>query len=151
MGYGSVFNGAAIIPHLDALKSEGVAADMYSYRFCSPTRASFLTGRYPWRVSSTICDSRVCNYLPATIPMGVHLGFSMLPQRLQQEKGYVTYHVGKWHEVRGVALPAAALALSAPTLSLSHAHAHAHARTRRACTRRNSRPCTGALTAATAF
>jgi arylsulfatase A-like enzyme len=94
MGYGSVFNGAAIIPHLDALKSEGVTADMYSYRFCSPTRASFLTGRYPWRVTSTLCDDRVCNYLPATVPMGIHLGFSMLPKRLQ-EKGYVSYHVGK--------------------------------------------------------
>lgn len=94
MGYGSVFNGAAIIPHLDALKSEGVTADMYSYRFCSPTRASFLTGRYPWRVTSTLCDDRVCNYLPATVPMGIHLGYSMLPKRLQ-EKGYVSYHVGK--------------------------------------------------------
>jgi arylsulfatase A-like enzyme len=97
MGYGSVFNGATIIPHLDALKSEGVTADMYSYRFCSPTRAAFLTGRYPWRITSTICDGRVCNYLPATIPMGTHLGYSMLPQRLK-EKGYVSYHVGKWHE-----------------------------------------------------
>ena len=94
MGYGSVFNGAAIIPHLDALKREGVSADMYSYRFCSPTRASFLTGRYPWRVTSTLCDDRVCNYLPATVPMGIHLGYSMLPKRLQ-EKGYVSYHVGK--------------------------------------------------------
>jgi arylsulfatase A-like enzyme len=70
---------------------------MYSYRFCSPSRASFLTGRYPWRISSTICDARVCNYLPATVPMGVHLGFSFLPARLH-EKGYTSYHVGKWHE-----------------------------------------------------
>ena len=137
---------------------------MYSYRFCSPTRASFLTGRYPWRVSSTICDNRVCNYLPATVPMGVHLGFSMLPQRLQQEKGYVTYHVGKWHEVRraGRVRPAAARApLHAPRHPL-HAPRHpppthhltlTHARTRarrRASTRLNSRPSTGALTAATA-
>jgi arylsulfatase B len=97
MGYGSVFNGAAIIPHLDSLKQEGVEADMYSYRFCSPTRAAFLTGRYPWRITSTICDAKVCNYLPSTVPMGVHLGYSMLPLRLQ-EKGYVSFHVGKWHE-----------------------------------------------------
>ena len=149
MGYGSVFNGAAIIPHLDALQREGVAADMYSYRFCSPTRASFLTGRFPWRVSSTICDNRVCNYLPATVPMGVHLGFSMLPQRLQQEKGYVTYHVGKWHEVRwGLGAPAwRGPALPTP-LTPTAPH---RTPTRRACTRLNSRPCTGASTAAMAF
>jgi arylsulfatase A-like enzyme len=95
-GYG-VFNGAAKIPNLDALRAEGVTSDMYSYRFCSPSRASFLTGRFPWRVSSTICDARVCNYLPATTPMGVHLGYSMLPARLA-EKRYLSYHVGKWHE-----------------------------------------------------
>lgn len=96
-GYGSFFNGAVITPSLDDLAQNGVSADMYSYRFCSPTRAAFLTGRYPWRVTSTICTNAVCNYLPATVPMGVHTGYSMLPKRLQ-EKNYTAYHVGKWHE-----------------------------------------------------
>ena len=150
MGYGSVFNGAAIIPNLDALKREGVSADMYSYRFCSPTRASFLTGRYPWRVSSTICDSRVCNYLPATVPMGVHLGYSMLPQRLQ-EKGYVSYHVGKWHEVRRHATHARTPTPHSGTHTPTPTHPHWHPPLRRGCMRRTLRPCTGALTAAMAF
>lgn len=115
-GYGSI-NEAIHTPSIKSLMAEGVTADMYSvrgdvwrgdgahvmliahcflpqYRFCSPSRASFLTGRYPWRITSTLCDNRVCNYLPATIPMGTHLGYSMLPKRLQ-EKGYVSYHVGK--------------------------------------------------------
>jgi arylsulfatase A-like enzyme len=76
-------------PAIDALAAEGVAASMYSYKFCSPTRAAFLTGRFPWRVSSTLCTGGVCNYLPAHIPMGVHTGFSMIPKRLQ-EAGYIS-------------------------------------------------------------
>ena len=53
-----------------------------------------LTGRYPWRITSTLCDNDVCNYLPATRPMGTHLGYSMLPERLA-EVGYTSFHVGK--------------------------------------------------------
>ena len=87
-------NEAVHTPNIDQLKVEGVTADMYSYKFCSPTRAAFLTGRYPWRITSTLCDGRVCNYLPATTPMGVHLGYSMLPKRLS-EMGYTSFHVGK--------------------------------------------------------
>jgi len=100
MGYGSLSftNSAAIkTPALDTLRSAGVQAHLYTYKFCSPSRAAFLTGRWPWRVSSTICTADVCNYLPAGVPMGVHLGYSMLPARLA-EAGYVSYHVGKWHE-----------------------------------------------------
>ena len=70
---------------------------MYSYKFCSPSRGSFLTGRFPWRLSSTICDGQVCNYLPSHIPMGINVAYSMLPKRLA-EGGYISHHVGKWHE-----------------------------------------------------
>ena len=97
MGYGSINNGVVKTPSLDALAAEGVRADLYSYRFCSPTRGAFLTGRYPWRLTSTLCDARVCNYLPAHIPMGIHTGYSMMPERLA-EAHYYSYHVGKWHE-----------------------------------------------------
>jgi arylsulfatase B len=84
-------------PHIDALAAEGVRSSMYSYKFCSPSRGSFLTGRFPWRLSSTICDGAVCNYLPSHIPMGIHTGYSMLPKRLA-EANYISHHVGKWHE-----------------------------------------------------
>ena len=84
-------------PAIDELAASGVRSELYTYKFCSPTRASFLTGRWPWRISSTLCPGAVCNYLPAGIPMGVHTGYSMLPQRLKAAS-YSTYHVGKWHE-----------------------------------------------------
>jgi arylsulfatase A-like enzyme len=91
MGYASpgFINPEVRTPAIDALAADGVFTSAYSYKFCSPTRAAFLTGRYPWRVSSTLCTSGVCNYLPAHIPMGVHTGYSMLPKRLQ-EAGYVS-------------------------------------------------------------
>jgi hypothetical protein len=39
-------------PHVDALRSEGVAlAAHYTYSFCSPTRSSFLSGRLPLHVN----------------------------------------------------------------------------------------------------
>ncbi len=99
MGYNTpgFINPLVKTPAIDALASEGVRTSMYSYKFCSPSRGSFLTGRFPWRMSSTLCDDVVCNYLPSHIPMGIHLGYSMLPKRLQ-EAGYISYHVGKWHE-----------------------------------------------------
>lgn len=37
-------------PTLDALASNGtVLSSFYTYMFCSPSRASFLTGRYPYK------------------------------------------------------------------------------------------------------
>lgn len=96
MGYygPGYINSEVHTPAIDALAREGVSAHLYSYKFCSPTRAAFLTGRYPWRASSTLCGDAVCNYLPAHIPMGIHTGYSMLPARLK-ETGHVSYHVGK--------------------------------------------------------
>jgi arylsulfatase A-like enzyme len=81
-------------PALDALADEGlIVPEFYTFQFCSPSRASFLTGRYPWRQNS----ARV-NLIPAYILDGVDLRYTMLPARLAAA-GYVSAHVGKWHQV----------------------------------------------------
>lgn len=97
MGFGSWPSPRIHTPALDALAGEGITLTAHTYKFCSPSRASFLTGRWPWRISSTRCDATACNYLPAYVQDGVHLGFTMLPARLAAA-GYYSVHVGKWHQ-----------------------------------------------------
>ena len=58
---------------------------------CSPSRGSFLTGRYAWHLPSVRC-----NFIPSSIPEGVPLEYNMLPKHLATA-GYKSHHVGKWH------------------------------------------------------
>ncbi|MEM0969644.1 MAG: sulfatase-like hydrolase/transferase [Verrucomicrobiota bacterium] len=73
-------------PHLDAMAKEGLVFDRFyaSAPVCSPTRASLMTGRHPFRVN-------VPNH-----------GHYLRPQEttiaeVLREAGYVTGHFGKWH------------------------------------------------------
>ena len=60
----------------------------YVFRYCSPTRRSFLSGRFPTLISTVQPDSKnMCsNFLP--------LVFTTLPEKLATA-GYVSHHVGK--------------------------------------------------------
>ena len=70
-------------PNLDRLAADGVQLDrFYTQPFCSPSRASFLTGALPGDHS----------YRFASIPAGT----PTLTERLRQS-GYRTALVGKWH------------------------------------------------------
>ena len=62
-------------PTLNALAQEGVFLNRhYTYTYCSPTRRSFLTGRYPAHISGVQAD--VCdNWTP--------LNMSLLSNKLQ--------------------------------------------------------------------
>jgi arylsulfatase A-like enzyme len=83
-------------PALDALQADGVTvSEFYTYRFCSPSRGAFLTGRLPWQLP----NSRI-NFLPATIMDGTPLEYNMLPARLKPV-GYKSHWVGKCVVVRG--------------------------------------------------
>lgn len=77
-------------PELDALRKEGVGfMNHYVYKYCSPTRSSFMTGRFPLHVQ----EQNGPYWSTAT---GPPLNMTFLPQKLKQA-GYRTHHAGKWH------------------------------------------------------
>jgi arylsulfatase A-like enzyme len=88
-GYGDTgFTGHPFVqtPHLDAMAAAGVVFNRFyaSAPVCSPTRASVMTGRHPFR---------------GNVP---HHGHYLRPQETTiaealKSSGYVTGHFGKWH------------------------------------------------------
>ena len=78
-------------PALDALANDGIRLRRaYAYRYCSPSRASLLTGRIPAHVHEI-------NPGLAT-PGCTNLNYTMLPELLKRIAGYRSYWVGKWHQ-----------------------------------------------------
>jgi arylsulfatase A-like enzyme len=78
-------------PTLDSLSKEGARLDMYYVQpLCSPTRATFMTGRY---ASHTGIGPDV---IVGSSPYGLPKREVLLPQLLR-DAGYATHMVGKWH------------------------------------------------------
>ena len=77
-------------PNLDRLANGGVKLEaFYVQPICSPTRAAFMTGRYPFRYGQQ-------NVVRPWAKTGVDLTERFLPQALK-DAGYETAIAGKWH------------------------------------------------------
>lgn len=83
------FNGNLSVktPNLDKLAGQGVVFDRFysAAPVCSPTRASVITGRNPFRIG-----------IPTANAGHMRNGEITLPELLKNE-GYATGHFGKWH------------------------------------------------------
>lgn len=83
------FNGNKTIktPNLDLLAAKGVILDRFysASAVCSPTRASVITGRNPYRVEIPDANSGHMKTQEITIA------------ELVKQEGYATAHFGKWH------------------------------------------------------
>ena len=79
-------------PTLDALRADGVELTrFYTFMYCSPSRASLLTGRLPLHVNQNNEANDVRSRSGADVRM------TLLPARLKAGAGYRTVCVGKWH------------------------------------------------------
>lgn len=78
-------------PHLDKLANGGAKLEQYYVQpVCSPTRAAFLTGRYPFR------HGLQTSVVRPWAQYGLPLEERTLPAALK-EAGYETAITGKWH------------------------------------------------------
>lgn len=90
LGWGDVgFNGNEIVktPHLDRMANSGLKLDRFyaASSICSPTRASTLTGRHPWRQG-----------ILAAHTSGLRVGEVTIAE-IAKDEGYATGIFGKWH------------------------------------------------------
>jgi len=94
LGYadlGSYGNTLIKTPNIDRLATQGMKFTEFhdNGNVCSPTRSAILTGLYPSRTGFRwVCAKGT--------QLGLSPSFKTLPQTLK-EKGYSTYHIGKWH------------------------------------------------------
>ena len=83
-------------PNLDRMAAEGARLTHFNAPapFCAPTRASLMTGRYPFRCGMT------ANPTPDAAPQNNELGLptsEITLAELFRRGGYATGMVGKWH------------------------------------------------------
>lgn len=83
-------------PHLDRMADEGAKLTQFDCpaSFCAPTRASLMTGRYPFRCGMT--QNPAPDGGPAADALAMPKSETTLAQ-MMKSAGYATGMVGKWH------------------------------------------------------
>ena len=89
-------------PHIDSLAATGIILDrFYAYRFCSPSRSSFLTGRNCIHVNTGNDPLTLWNPAdPVSGYAGIPKNMTAIASKLAGV-GYNTIQSGKWHVRRG--------------------------------------------------
>jgi arylsulfatase A-like enzyme len=87
----SSYSGPVNTPQIDRIGTEGIIFTDATcvLPFCSPTRASLITGRYPHNIGITYNVNTGSDE-------GIHPE-DITTEKLLYEAGYNTYHFGKWH------------------------------------------------------
>ena len=95
VGFHSSAPGADVItPYIDSLARGGVRLSDYNvFRFCSPSRSTFLSGRMPYHIGQQ--TGMNLNPMPG-IACGINTAYHFLPQVLRDNAGYRSYALGKW-------------------------------------------------------
>ncbi len=94
----SCYGGPVHTPNIDRLAKEGIRFTQATCvtPFCSPTRASIITGRYPH------AHGIVLNCAPRR-QEGIH-SHDITTEKILSDADYITHHYGKWH-LEGDKLP----------------------------------------------
>ena len=99
-------------PNVDALAQSGLVLDQYYVQdVCSPSRSTFMTGRYAMHHG-------VVDWIPPASSYGLPLNETTMAQ-LFKRKGYACHATGKWHMVRARLPPATRALYAAAELTAS--------------------------------
>ncbi|XP_025024442.1 arylsulfatase D-like isoform X2 [Python bivittatus] len=101
LGYGDLGcfgNNTIRTPNVDQLAKEGVKLTQHiaAASLCTPSRAAFLTGRYPIR-SGMVSQINTRVFIRTGASGGLPANETTFAKLLQQ-KGYATGIIGKWHQ-----------------------------------------------------
>ena len=96
LGYNQVgyHNSSIITPNIDELAKTGVTLEQnYMQHLCGPSRASLMTGMYPYHIGRQ--QDTIKLLINNNITTGLTLNRTLLPEALKTF-GYDTHLVGKW-------------------------------------------------------
>lgn len=84
-------------PNIDHLALDGIRlVRHHAFKVCSPSRASFHTGRMAFSMGLYDNSNRAVAGMYPVVAQATPLHFKLLPELLKSQ-GYATHAIGKWH------------------------------------------------------